>query len=175
MRGEVLVGPERRRRWSEDEKARIIEESLRPGAQVTDIARRHGVSRALLYSWRRAARCAPVSPVAPPAPEFVPVLLSAPEEPPSTSALTETAIFGPRITALGQAADQRRWQDRGRSAWRRTPYLARPGRGEGTASGSGRSQGMIAVSSGLKVLVATKPIDFRKGMDGLAALVKEHL
>jgi len=34
---------------------------------------------------------------------------------------------------------------------------------------------MIAVSSGLKVLVATKPIDFRKGMDGLAALVKEHL
>ena len=34
---------------------------------------------------------------------------------------------------------------------------------------------MIAVSSGLKVLIATKPIDFRKGMDGLAALVKEHL
>ena len=34
---------------------------------------------------------------------------------------------------------------------------------------------MIAVSSGLKVLIATKPIDFRKGMDGLAALVKAHL
>jgi transposase len=34
---------------------------------------------------------------------------------------------------------------------------------------------MIAVSGGLKVLVATKPIDFRKGMDGLAALVKAHL
>jgi transposase len=34
---------------------------------------------------------------------------------------------------------------------------------------------MIAVSAGLKVLVATKAIDFRKGMDGLAALVKEHL
>lgn len=34
---------------------------------------------------------------------------------------------------------------------------------------------MISVSGGLKVLVATKPIDFRKGMDGLAALVKEHL
>jgi hypothetical protein len=31
---------------------------------------------------------------------------------------------------------------------------------------------MIAVSSGLKVLVASKPIDFRKSMDGLAALVK---
>jgi transposase len=34
---------------------------------------------------------------------------------------------------------------------------------------------VIAVSNGLKVLVATKPIDFRKGMDGLAALVKEHI
>lgn len=34
---------------------------------------------------------------------------------------------------------------------------------------------MIAVSSGLKVVIATKPVDFRKGMDGLAALVKEHL
>lgn len=34
---------------------------------------------------------------------------------------------------------------------------------------------MIAVSSGLKVLIATKPVDFRKGMNGLAALVKEHL
>lgn len=34
---------------------------------------------------------------------------------------------------------------------------------------------MIAISGGLKVPVATKPTDFRKGMDGLAALVKEHL
>ena len=91
MRGEVLVGPERRRRWSEDEKARIIEETLQPGAQVTDIARRHGVSRALLYAWRREARCTPVSPVAPPAPDFVPVLLSAPE-PQSTIAAPATAV-----------------------------------------------------------------------------------
>lgn len=44
MRGEVLVGPERRRRWREDEKARIIEESLRPGAQVANIARRTAAS-----------------------------------------------------------------------------------------------------------------------------------
>jgi transposase len=92
MRGEVLVGPERRRRWSEDEKARIIEESLRPGAQVANIARRYGVSRALLYSWRRAARCAPVSPAAPPAPDFVPILLSAPKEPQSAPATPEITV-----------------------------------------------------------------------------------
>jgi transposase len=90
MRGEILVGPERRRRWSEDEKARIIEESLRPGTQVADIARRHGVSRGLLYTWRRAARCASVSPIAPPEPAFVPVLLSAPEEPRTAAATSET-------------------------------------------------------------------------------------
>jgi hypothetical protein len=36
MRGELLVGPEQRRRWSEDGKARIIEGSLRPGARGTE-------------------------------------------------------------------------------------------------------------------------------------------
>ena len=34
---------------------------------------------------------------------------------------------------------------------------------------------MIAIASGVRVLIATKPVDFRKGMDGLAAMVKEHL
>jgi transposase len=34
---------------------------------------------------------------------------------------------------------------------------------------------MIAVPSGLRVLIAIRPVDFRKGMDGLAAAVKEHL
>lgn len=34
---------------------------------------------------------------------------------------------------------------------------------------------MIALANGIRVLIATRPVDFRKGMDGLAALVKEHL
>jgi len=34
---------------------------------------------------------------------------------------------------------------------------------------------MIAAPSGLRVLLATRPVDFRKGMDGFAALVKERL
>ena len=34
---------------------------------------------------------------------------------------------------------------------------------------------MIAVPSGVRVLIAARPVDFRKGMDGLAAVVKEHL
>ena len=40
MRVEVLDGLERRRRWSQDDKARIVEETLVPGAKVTDVARR---------------------------------------------------------------------------------------------------------------------------------------
>ena len=34
---------------------------------------------------------------------------------------------------------------------------------------------MITVPAGIRVLVATKPVDFRKGADGLAALVREQL
>jgi transposase len=34
---------------------------------------------------------------------------------------------------------------------------------------------VIAIPGGAQVLIATKPVDFRKGMDGLAAVVKEHL
>jgi transposase len=56
MRTEVLAGPERRRRWSAAEKARIVGEMDAAGAQVAEIARRHGVSRGLLYMWRRLVR-----------------------------------------------------------------------------------------------------------------------
>ena len=38
MRVEVLGGLERRRRWSHDDKARIVEETLAPGAKVTEVA-----------------------------------------------------------------------------------------------------------------------------------------
>ena len=57
MDGKVL-GIERRRRWSKDEKARIVEETLTPGAVVSEVARRHGVAQSLLFTWRRLARAA---------------------------------------------------------------------------------------------------------------------
>jgi transposase len=55
MKGEVLTGAERRRRWSSEEKAAIVGETLLAGAGVAEIARRHGISRSLLYTWRRAS------------------------------------------------------------------------------------------------------------------------
>jgi len=58
MRVEVLDGLERRRRWSQDDKARIVEETLVPGAKVTEVARRNGVAASVLFTWRRQARTA---------------------------------------------------------------------------------------------------------------------
>ena len=56
----LLTGPERRRRWSEDERLQILQEAFSPGACVTHVARRHDVSTALIYTWRRKF-CQPAS------------------------------------------------------------------------------------------------------------------
>ena len=53
---EVLAGAERRRRWSDEAKARIVAESLAPGAVVAAVARRHDLSGQQLHTWRKAAR-----------------------------------------------------------------------------------------------------------------------
>ena len=45
-----------RRSWSDDEKRKIVAETLCPGASVADIARRHGMNANLLFNWRRLAR-----------------------------------------------------------------------------------------------------------------------
>jgi transposase len=51
-----VVDTGRRRRWSDAEKLRIVEESYRGHRQASATARRHGISRALLHRWRRDAR-----------------------------------------------------------------------------------------------------------------------
>jgi transposase len=71
-RSEVLCGPERRRRWSSEEKARVVAESLAPNAVASAVARRHGIHPNQLYGWRRDLRLAAM-----PLPDFVPVSLTA--------------------------------------------------------------------------------------------------
>ena len=45
-----------RRRWSAEEKARVVRESLRPGNRVGEVAGRYGISRWQLSTWRSLAR-----------------------------------------------------------------------------------------------------------------------
>ena len=51
-----VLGAERRRRWTYDEKVRLVEETLRAGETVCGVARRHGLAQSLLFTWRRQAR-----------------------------------------------------------------------------------------------------------------------
>ena len=54
-RAEVLTGPERRRRWSVDQKLAIVAELEHSGSSGAVVARRYGISTGLLYTWRRQA------------------------------------------------------------------------------------------------------------------------
>jgi transposase len=84
MRVEVLDGVERRRRWSREDKARIIDETLAPGAKVSEVARRHGISASLVFTWRRQSRANHVP--ASVASRFAAVRIS--EAPPETAVST---------------------------------------------------------------------------------------
>jgi transposase len=68
---EIITGVERRRRWRCEEKLRIVAEVERPGASFNEVARRHEVSRGLLWNWRRQVRAGVLAPE--PLPVFVPV------------------------------------------------------------------------------------------------------
>jgi len=48
----VLSGPERRRRWSDEQRLQILTEAFAPGASPTEVARRHEISTGQLYTWR---------------------------------------------------------------------------------------------------------------------------
>ena len=129
---ELITGAGRRRQWSEDDKARIVIESLRPGTNVSEVARRNGLSPQQLFGWRREARelmaepagaCDPRSaaqdrPSAPRAknccskpsasaePAFASVVIAAPAPPsppgPPASGRIEIAIGDAVVRVLGQ-------------------------------------------------------------------------
>jgi transposase len=118
VRDEVTSGGDRRRRWSKADKARIVRESLEPGAVVSEVAQRHGLTRWQLYEWRRKARAAgdqarPAQPkrdvsTSKPVealPAFAPVVMAAPAMPlqptASEGSLVEIAIGGVSVRVRG--------------------------------------------------------------------------
>lgn len=108
-RFEMINGAMGRRRWTADERSRILEETLAPGAVVSAVARRHGLSPQQLFTWRREARKAAET-----IPAFVPAVValepapaSEPSVPPSRpkqrgrqrqAAAIELDVAGVRVT-----------------------------------------------------------------------------
>jgi transposase len=89
-RVEVLTGPGRRRKWSDDDKARIVAETLEPGAVVAEVARRWQVCSQQVFTWRREMRAG-----APARLGFVPIVAEAPVPTPEPEAAPPPA--GPAI------------------------------------------------------------------------------
>jgi transposase len=55
-RVEVFTGPERRREWPDERKIVIVAESLSPGVNISEVARRHHLNPQQLFGWRRRLR-----------------------------------------------------------------------------------------------------------------------
>lgn len=55
-RVEVITGPERRREWPDERKIVIVAESLAPGVNISEVARRHDLNPQQLFGWCRRLR-----------------------------------------------------------------------------------------------------------------------
>src|SRR5665213_3575292 len=74
-RVEIRTGVGQRRRWSDEEKGRIVAESYALGAIVSEVARRHEISPQHLFAWRKAARTGRLRLPGDEGPLFVPVVM----------------------------------------------------------------------------------------------------
>jgi transposase len=108
VRGEVLTGPERHRRWSVEDKLRILAQSVAPGSSPSMVCRLHRISSGQLYTWRKQFRMGeltgftpvmvtadpPVEPVAMPEPPPI-------SAPPSNGAIEVELPSGVRLRVNG--------------------------------------------------------------------------
>jgi transposase len=89
---EVITGVGRRRRWTDEEKAWIVAESLDPATTASAVARRYGLHASQLFVWRQQLAAS----AAREAPEFVPVVVT-------DDRATAAAMAGRIEIALGLA------------------------------------------------------------------------
>jgi len=91
---EVLDGPTGRRRWLDDVKARIVAESVEPGARVCDVAAKYGLIARHLSQWRGLARRGKlVLPYADGGPVFVPLTVEPAFAPVSVGLIAEAWVI----------------------------------------------------------------------------------
>ena len=105
---EIRTGVERRRRWTDEEKGRIVAEAVAPGAVIAEVARRHDLTPQHLSNWVRAAKEGHFA--LPAETAFVPVVTRLPLRPkraqPSERATIEITIGRIRV-AVRAGADVR--------------------------------------------------------------------
>ena len=99
MDGEIVVA--RRRQWTPEEKAALMAEVDAEGGRVLLVARRHGISKSLLYNWRSAWRAARRAAL--PAAEFVQLGVVSDASGQSPTMPTTTVAVGPRGMGLALA------------------------------------------------------------------------
>ena len=106
-RVEVLCGTPRRRRWSAEEKAAIIAESLTPGAVARSVALRHGLHANQLYAWRRELASARIAAGGGTGSPFAPVTAaSEPIEASGSSGIVEI-VLGDALVRVTPGVDVR--------------------------------------------------------------------
>src|SRR4051795_13460743 len=88
-------GGARRRQWRVEDKLRIVAEAERPCACFVEVARRHEVSRSVLWAWRKQARQGAL--VVEPAPMFMPLQVA-------TDLPTPSARVGAAPATIGTSA-----------------------------------------------------------------------
>ena len=99
---EVITGVGRRRRWSDEDKARIVAESLDPATTASAVARRYGLHVSQLFAWRQRLAAS----AAREAPEFMPVVVAedGAATPAGTAGRMEIAL-GPAVVRVGADVD----------------------------------------------------------------------
>lgn len=142
----------RRRRWSDDEKIRIVEESFGDCVTVAEVARRHDVSRSQLYEWRYRHKNGLLGS----GPQFLRVMKI---EDASDSTDTSPAPQAPVMTIdLGKRC-----------------RVAIPSGFDMEAAERLDGAVMIAFPAGTKVWIADGVTDMRRGMNTLALTVQQGL
>ena len=150
----VISGAERRRRWSDEDRARILAAISEPGAVIAEVARREDVCTSLVFKWRREMREA----VEADAGGFAPVVI---EPAPAFALLVD-------IIELGFRRHRGGVERCARAHPRRRANVGDRGGFEGAAA-------MIPIPSGCRVWIAMGHTDMRRGMQGLALQVQEQL
>ena len=98
----MITGIGRRRRWTDEEKAWIVAESLDPATTVSAVARRYGLHASQLFTWRQQL----AAPVAHEPPAFVPVVVAEDDAaaPAEMAGRMEIAL-GPAVIRVGADVD----------------------------------------------------------------------